>query len=106
MVLLNLNQAYPLFDGAAGEAALSAAVAMPVRATTFTWQSVFGDAPSAVSLAMLGSLDGVTFASIDTSTTVGGQIKTVNGNFTHVKAQIVSIADAADVSVLIVPKDL
>lgn len=106
MVLLNLNQAYPLLDSVPGSTIISDPVAMPTRCTTFSWQTIYGDAPSAVSMAILGSLDGVVFSSIDTSTAIAGQVKTVNANVTHVKAQIVSIADAADVTVLIVPKDL
>ncbi len=106
MVLLNLNQAYPLFDSAAATEVEGTPVALPVRCTTLTWQTVFGTEPSAVEITLLASLNGVDFIEIDDSTVTDGDLQTVEGNFTHLRADITSIADGADVTVLVVPKDL
>ncbi len=105
MPLAMLNQAYPLLDGVAGEAAESDIVALPARCTTISWQTVFGTDPSAVSILLLASLDGENFVEVDDITTTTGGIATVVGNFTHVMAEIESITDGADVTVLMVPKD-
>lgn len=106
MVLLNLNQSYALLNDVPAEAIESDVVALPIRCTTFTWQTVYGTEPAAASILMYGSLDGVNFAEIDDSTEVGGEVRTVTGNFTHVMAELETATDGADISVLIVPKDL
>jgi len=106
MPLAMLNQAYTLLDGVAGDAQESDVVALPARCTSFSWQTIFGTDPSAVSVLILASLDGLNFVEVDDSAVTTGDIQTVVGNFTHVMAEIESITDGADVTVLLVPKDV
>lgn len=106
MVLLNLNQSFTLLDSVPATPVESAIVCLPIRCTTFTWQTIYDTEPSVADITIFGSLDGVNFAEIDDSDVVTGEIRTVNTNCTHIKAGLVTATDGADISVLIVPKDL
>lgn len=104
--LAMLNQNYILFDGVPGDAAESEVVALPARCTTISWQTSFGTEPASYDIALMASLDGVNFVEVDDADVVDGEIRTVQGNFTHLRADIVAVVDGADVTVSFVPKDL
>lgn len=107
MVLLNLSQAYTLLDAVpATSDTESDAVATPVRCTTISWQTIFGTPPGDVEMQLLGSLNGVDFFEIDVSTEAAGELRTIETNVTHIKARIDTITDGADVSFIVVCKDL
>jgi hypothetical protein len=101
-----LNLPYPLLDAVAGATVTSGIVAVPTRATTATWQTVFAVAPSAINVTIEASLDGVNFNTISTSTVTTGEVNTVNFNATHVRSKINSVSGGSGISVLIDFKDL
>ena len=51
---------------------------LPVRACVLAWQTSFGVAPAAVSITIEVSLDNVAWTVIDTSTAVGGEVRTID----------------------------
>ena len=103
LALLNIPEA--LFDAVAAVADISDSFALPARCTTITWQTFFDVDPSAVNITLEFSLDGDNWDVIDTTTEVAGEIRTVEINATHVRAQINSITDGSGVSVLVNCKD-
>ena len=80
--------------------------ALPTRATTLTWQTFFGTAPASCTFKLWGSLDGITFAVIDTSTAVAGEIRTIDTNVTFIYVELDAVVAGADVSVLLVAKEI
>lgn len=65
--------------------------ALPVVATQFTWQASFLGTPSAVSLQILTSLDGINFVLADSSTNTAGEAKTVLSSAAFIQARIDTI---------------
>jgi hypothetical protein len=107
MKLLNLNIPKLLFDEDTVSAGLeSTQYALPDRSTTLTWQTFFGTDPASCTFKLWGSLDGVTFSIIDTSTVVIGEIRTVNTNVKFIYVELDAISGGASVSVLLVAKDI
>lgn len=108
MTLLFMNLPKALLDAAAISAGLeSEPFALPDGSTSLTWQTFFGVAPASCTFKLWGSLDGETYAVIDTSTIVGGEIKTINTNvkFVYVELDAVS-GGSGGVSVWLVAKDI
>jgi hypothetical protein len=104
---LQLNIPKLLLDGATVSAGLeSSHFALPTRSTTLTWQTFFGTNPASCTFKLWGSLDGTTFAVIDSSTVIGGEIRTVNTNVKFAYVELDAVSGGADVSVLLVAKDL
>jgi len=104
LALLNIPEA--ILDAVAAVAGISDSFALPARCTTITWQTIFGTDPSAINITLEVSLDGANFNVIDTTTATAGEIRTIEVNATHVRAQINSITDGSEISVLVDCKDL
>lgn len=51
--------------------------ALPSRLVALAWQTSFDVAPAAVSITIQVSLDGLSWTTIDTSTAVGGETRTI-----------------------------
>jgi len=107
IILLHLNIPKLLLDAATPIAALeSDHYALPDRSTTLTWQTFFGTNPASCTFKLWGSLDGVTFVIIDTSTVITGDLKTVVTNVKFVYVELDAVTGSPDdVSVLLVAKD-
>ena len=104
---INLELPLLVIDGVANSAGYeSAHYALPSRTTTLTWQTFFGSAPASCTFKLWGSLDGVNFAVIDTSTAVAGELKTVNINLGFIYVELDAVSGGTTFSVLIVPKDI
>jgi hypothetical protein len=95
-----------LISAAAIGAQTSTAYAVGPNCNTFTWQTVYTGGPSAVNVVIEGSLDGTTWATLDTSTVTGGEVRTFNSNVAFVRARMVSNTGGTTVSVYIIPKIL
>lgn len=93
-----------LFDAAAASIANSISYGLPVRATIVTWQTSFGSAPASCTILLQGSNDNVTWNTIDTSTAVGGEIRTITTAVTFVRARINAISGGAEVTVSLIAK--
>lgn len=107
MKKINLNFPKALLDAATIAAGLESAVyALPDRSTTLTYQTFFGVAPASAGFILWGSLDGVTWASIGTSSVVGGAIVTIVTNIKFVKVELDAVSGGSGgVSVYLVAKD-
>ncbi|KAL0630341.1 hypothetical protein Q9L58_010812, partial [Maublancomyces gigas] len=46
----------------------------------FTWQTLTTGSPASVSVTFVGSIDGTTWKTLDTSTATGGEIRSITGN--------------------------
>lgn len=104
---ISLNLPQLLLDGATVSAGLeSTHYALPGNTTTLTWQTFYGTPPASCTFKLWGSLDNTNYSVIDTSTVVGGEIRTVNTNVSSVYVELDAISGGALVSVLLVPKDI
>ena len=68
------------------------------------WQTIFGTAPSAVSIVLQTALDDVDahYQTIDTSTAVGGEARSVSGvNAKFIRAKLVTNTGGAGITVQI-----
>lgn len=108
MKLLSLNIPKLLFDAETPvEAMESEDYALPDRSNTLTWQTFWGTNPDSCTIKLFGSLDGSTFAVIDSSTEVGGEIKTIETNVKFAYVELDAITGSPEeLSVLLVAKDL
>ena len=70
---------------------------------SITWQTIFSSAPASVSVRLEGSLDGVSWGTIDTSTNVNGEIRQIIGPYNFVRANNNAVTGGAglELSVLI-----
>jgi hypothetical protein len=81
---MNVSLAYGMpvksFDAGAPSGAVEGSIfAIPImlNAQGFIWQTSFATAPSAVSLSLRVSIDGVNWTIIDTSTATAGETRTI-----------------------------
>lgn len=91
-----------LDDEAVGAAVLSDVYVMPTESTTLTWQTIFDTNPGAVSMQILGALlFAGPYVVIDSSTVVGGEIKTIETNLGFVKAKMNTVTGGDFFSVIL-----
>lgn len=105
-MLLHGVEAKP-FDAAAAATGASLAYALPARAGSIVWQTFFGTNPAAVQIDFEASLDGTHWDAIDSSTVVGGEVRTfatVGGK--QFRINIISITGGAAVSVWVTSQNL
>lgn len=105
MVQTYLNVPYYLLNAAAAAQANGDAVALPANATMLTWQTIFGTEPASTTMQLLGSEDNVNWSVVDSSTVVGGAIRTITTALPYIKARIEAISGGAEVSVLLNAKN-
>ncbi|HTS10598.1 MAG TPA: hypothetical protein VMH00_00640 [Candidatus Limnocylindrales bacterium] len=103
-VALAFNSEAPGAGQASQQFALPSYAGFPENGRTVRWQTIFGSAPSAISVVLQTALSDSDsqYATIDTSTATAGEARTVTGvrgNF--VRAKVNSITGGSGVSVQI-----
>lgn len=75
------NEAFPGSATAGSQFALPSYAGQPDSGTAVRWQTIFGTAPTAVSLVLQGAMADVDaeYQTIDTSTVLTGEARTVTG---------------------------
>jgi hypothetical protein len=101
-VALAFNSEAPAAGQASQQFALPSYAGFPENGRTIRWQTIYGTAPSAVSVILQTAMTDVDaqYATIDTSTVTAGESRTVSGvraNF--IRAKVSSITGGAGVTV-------
>lgn len=101
-VALAFNSEAPTAGQASQQFALPSYAGFPENGRTVRWQTVFGSAPSAISVALQTAMidSDAQYATIDASTATAGEARTVTGvrgNF--VRAKVSSITGGSGVTV-------
>jgi hypothetical protein len=101
-VALAFNGEGPGAGQASQQFALPSYAGFPENGRTIRWQTIFGSAPSAISVALQTAMNDsdAQYTTIDTSTATGGEARTVTGvrgNF--VRAKVSSITGGSGVTV-------
>jgi hypothetical protein len=80
--------------------------ALPARTSTLTWQTSFDIAPAAVNITIRVSIDGINWTVIDTSTVVGGEVRTIAATTSalFIDANVVTNTGNRQVTVTVVAK--
>jgi hypothetical protein len=75
------NEAFPGSAQAGSQFALPSYAAQPDVGTALRWQTIFGTAPTAVSIVLQGAMADVDaeYQTIDTTTNTAGEARTVTG---------------------------
>jgi hypothetical protein len=75
------NEAFPGSALAGSQFAIPSYAGQPDTGTAVRWQTIFGTAPTAVSLVLQGAMADVDaeYQTIDTTTNTGGEARTVTG---------------------------
>ena len=75
------NEAFPGGAQAGSQFAISSFAGQPDSGTAVRWQTIFGGAPTAVNLVLQAAMADVDaeYQTLDTSTVVGGEARTVTG---------------------------
>jgi hypothetical protein len=103
-VALAFNSESPAASQASQQFALPNYAGMPNNGRVVVWQTIYGTAPSAISVALQAAMNDVDaqYATIDTSTNTAGESRTVTnvrGNF--IRAKISSITGGSAITVQI-----
>jgi len=103
-VALAFNSEAPSAGQASQQFALPSYAGFPENGRTVRWQTIFGSAPSAVSVALQTAMtdSDAQYTTVDTSTVIAGEARTVTGvraNF--VRAKVTSITGGSGVIVQI-----
>jgi hypothetical protein len=75
------NEAFPGAATAGSQFALPSYAGQPDTGTAVRWQTIFGGAPTAVNLTLQGAMSDIDaeYQTIDTSTAITGEARTVTG---------------------------
>ena len=75
------NEAFPGSAQAGSQFAIPSFAGLPDGGTAVRWQTIFGTAPTAVSMALQGAMSDVDseYQTIDTTTNTAGEARTVAG---------------------------
>ncbi|HUJ33247.1 MAG TPA: hypothetical protein VLY23_18340 [Candidatus Acidoferrum sp.] len=103
-VALAFNGEVPGNGQASQQFALPSYTGFPENGRTIRWQTIFGSAPSAISVVLQTALNDADsqYTTIDTSTATAGEARTVTGvrgNF--VRAKVSSITGGSGISIQI-----
>jgi hypothetical protein len=84
------NEAFPGSAKAGSQFAIPSYAGLPDNGRAVRWQTIFGTAPTAVSISLQGAMADVDseYQTIDTTTTTAGEARTVTGvqaNFLRIK---------------------
>lgn len=101
-VALAFNSEAPGAGQASQQFALPNYAGIPNNGRTITWQTIYGTAPSAISVALQTAMTDVDaqYATVDTSTATAGETRTVNNvraNF--IRAKVSSITGGSGITV-------
>ncbi len=103
-VALAFNSESPSAGQASQQFALPSYAGMPNNARTIVWQTIYGSAPSAVSVVLQTAMNDLDsqYATIDTSTATASESRTVtNVRANFVRAKVSSITGGSGVIVQI-----
>ena len=106
MIQILHNQPVKTFDAAAAATGAGVPFALPARAGALQWQTFFGTNPATVVIDLEMSLDNVHWDAVDSTTVVGGEIRTftiIGGKF--VRGNITTITGAGDEVTMIIVCD-
>jgi hypothetical protein len=103
-VALAFNSEAPSAGQASQQFALPSYAGFPENGRTISWQTIYGTAPSAISVVLQTAMNDIDaqYATIDTSTATAGEARTVTGvrgNF--IRAKVSSITGGAGIVVQI-----
>jgi hypothetical protein len=99
-----ITQGFPVksFDAVTNGVVTGTAFAMPAKAGPLQWQTLFGTAPASCNIVLEMSLDGVNWDIMDTSTAVGGEMRTFSSiGARQVRARITAISGGSTTTVII-----
>ena len=104
-VALAFNAEAPAAGQASQQFALPSYSGFPENGRTIRWQTLYGTAPTSVSIALQTAMNDVDtqYATIDTSTATGGEARTVTGvrgNFIRAKVSAISGGSGVTVQIL------
>jgi len=104
-VALAFNNESPAAGQASQQFALPSYAGFPENGRTVRWQTIFGTAPSAVSVVLQSALTDADaqYSTIDTSTQTAGEARTVTGvrgNFLRAKVSSITGGSGVTVQVL------
>jgi len=103
-VALAFNSEAPAAGQASQQYALPSYSGFPENGRSFRWQTIFGTAPTAVSIVLQSAMTDADaqYATIDTSTATGGEARTVTGvRGSFLRAKVSSITGGSGVTVQI-----
>ncbi len=101
-VALAFNSEAPAAGQASQQFALPSYAGFPENGRSIRWQTIFGTAPSAISVVLQTAMSDVDaqYSTIDTSAAAGGEARTVSGvhgNF--IRAKISSITGGSGITI-------
>jgi len=104
-VALAFNSEAPSAGEASQQFALPNYSGFPENGRTIRWQTIFGTAPTSVSVALQSAMNDVDaqYATIDTSTATSGEARSVSGvrgNFVRAKVSAISGGSGVTVQIL------
>lgn len=105
MTLILIGVPYNLLNARASTGASDPA-ALPIRSTVLAWQTSFDEAPDAINITLRVSIDGEVWTVLDTSTAVGGEVRTIDVPTAalFVDANVVTNTGDSEVTVTLVAK--
>jgi len=86
----------------AGTTGAGSIFAFPATATQATWQAVYGTTPSSITTLIEGSMDGVTFNTIDSSTVTAGAIRSFVACPAYIRANVSAIGSTTTQTTIVV----
>lgn len=93
------------FSAQAAGTATSSSYSMPATYGYLTWQTVFSVAPASVTVLLEGSNDNVTFATIDTSTNVSGEIRNASTSAKFIRFRVSAESGGGTLTLITILKD-
>lgn len=102
--LIQKSIAQKLLDAVAASVGNGVAFALPTIATELTWQTSFGTAPDSITLQLQSSNDGITWSTIDSSTSVTSVSRSIVSSGIFIRARINAIVGGTTVTVNLVAK--
>ena len=74
---------------------------LPPVAVEVTWQTVFGSVPATVSIVLQVSVNGEDWASIDTTTNIAGEIRSVKTAARFIRGAILDMSEGVLITMLL-----
>lgn len=85
---INVGIPVNFFTNTATTPATGTTYALPSITLSCTWQTIYTVAPASITVQLKTSNDNSSFSIVDTSTTVGGEIRTINTSARFIQARI------------------
>jgi hypothetical protein len=99
---------FATFNGASLTASNGLIAALPARAVYLAWQVTYTGSPNPVSVVLEVSIDGTNFVTLDSSTTITGDVKTIAAPTAalFVRGRVVSVTGGTLITMNIVAKSV